>query len=240
MKILAAKIFIVMCLFLAPSYVCSGGIPVIDGANLSQNMLTAVEEIAQTLKQVQEYKTQMDQYERQVNNSLDFDEFLWDEADSTISDMLGTISSIEAMKNLAKDTAGYLDAMKDGVTSQEIDNMYARFTNLNDRENQTIDELITTIENQQTTIQDDADKLVGLQEKAEEGGAVGQMQALQTANMLSGHMSNQLLQLRSVMQAQSQADAALRLRQNDQDARSEAAKKAIRQGAFIESTKQVF
>ena len=90
------------------------------------------------------------------------------------------------------------------------------------------------------SIETDAAKLVELQAKAEEGGDVGQMQALQTANMLSSHMSNQLLQLRGVLQAQSNADAALRLKTNDSEAKSASAKKAIRVGAFIPSTLENF
>ena len=42
------------------------GIPVIDGTNLSQNVLSETEEIAQTLNQVQQYSTQLSQYSTQL------------------------------------------------------------------------------------------------------------------------------------------------------------------------------
>ena len=42
------------------------GIHVIDGTNLSQNVLSATEEVAQTLKQVEQYATQLTQYSTQL------------------------------------------------------------------------------------------------------------------------------------------------------------------------------
>src|SRR5690625_6120643 len=35
------------------------GIPVIDGGNLAQNIMTAIESVAQTLKQIEQYQTQL-------------------------------------------------------------------------------------------------------------------------------------------------------------------------------------
>lgn len=240
MKNLAAKIVILFCLITIPVSSNSGGIPVIDNANLSQNTLTAIEEIAQTIKQIEEYKTQIEQYERQMDDALDFDEFIWDEADATISGMLGEMSSINEMKAMVLEIDGYLDSMEDGVTAAEAEERYRRVGNILNSENQSIDELVTTIENQQDSIQEDAGKLIELQGKAEEGGEVGQMQALQTANMLSSNMANQLLQMRSVLQAQNRADAAFRLRENDNRARDAAAMKAVREGVFTPSAVMSF
>jgi type IV secretion system protein TrbJ len=39
------------------------GIPVIDGTNLTQNIVAAIENTSQTLKQIQEYQTQLKQYQ---------------------------------------------------------------------------------------------------------------------------------------------------------------------------------
>ena len=53
------------------------GIPVIDTANLSQNMMTALEEVAQTLKQIEEYATQLQQYENMLQNTLAPAAYIW-------------------------------------------------------------------------------------------------------------------------------------------------------------------
>lgn len=43
------------------------GIPVIDGGNLAQNIIGVLESINQTLKQIEEYETQLQQYEKPKN-----------------------------------------------------------------------------------------------------------------------------------------------------------------------------
>lgn len=235
MKILAAKIIMFFCLITIPVSSHSTGIPVFDAGNLSQNVLTAIENIFQTIKQIEQYRTQIEQYERQMEDALDFDEFIWDQADATISDMLGEMSDINDMKDLVLEVDGYLESMEDGITTTEVEAIYRRAEQVLNKENQSIDEMIITIEDQQDSIQEDADKLIELQEKAEEGGDVGQMQALQTANMLSSHMGNQLLQMRSVLQAQNRAEAAFRLRANAKESSDAAAMKTARDGEFIPS-----
>ena len=58
-KFLAAKLALVIAVSstLAVTPV-QAGIPVIDGTNLSQNIMTAIESVAQTLKQIEQYSTQ--------------------------------------------------------------------------------------------------------------------------------------------------------------------------------------
>jgi P-type conjugative transfer protein TrbJ len=44
-------------------------VPVIDGANLTQTMVSAAENVAQTLKQIEQYRTQLQQYENMLQNT---------------------------------------------------------------------------------------------------------------------------------------------------------------------------
>ncbi|WP_455737772.1 hypothetical protein [Aquipseudomonas alcaligenes] len=85
-KNLAAKFLILLpllgCLTTPSTH---AGIPVIDGGNLTQNMLTALESIAQTLKQaeqyakqVEQYQTQLEQYENQLQNTAAPAAYIWD------------------------------------------------------------------------------------------------------------------------------------------------------------------
>ena len=64
MEILAAKKmgFIALALCSLSGQPAYAGIPVIDGGNLTQNVLTAMESVAQTLKQVEQYTKQVEQY----------------------------------------------------------------------------------------------------------------------------------------------------------------------------------
>jgi conjugal transfer/entry exclusion protein len=46
------------------------GIPVIDSSNLTQTQISALENVAQTLKQLEEYATQLKQFEEQIRNGM--------------------------------------------------------------------------------------------------------------------------------------------------------------------------
>lgn len=249
MKKVAAKM-ILFCFFLfIPFSVNAGGIPVFDGVNLSQNMLAALENIMQTLKQIEEYKTQLDQYQtqidqyqRQVNDAKNFDamDFLWDEADKTIGDMLGIVGTVKSIKDAVNDVNFYKTALADGLTRDEIEAIYNRLKQNLETENNSLDELITTVDNQQNKITTDAATLVDLQKKAESAGDVGQLQTLQSANMLAAHMGNQLLQIRALLVAQSNIEAAHKLKLNDQEAKDNAASNSIREGSYVPSTSVSF
>src|SRR5471032_2641224 len=81
-KILAAKLAAILAAAsitgaVAPAY---AGIPVIDGSNLSQNIITAVENVAHTLKQIQQYQTQLQQYQNMLQNTTAPAQQIWDMA----------------------------------------------------------------------------------------------------------------------------------------------------------------
>lgn len=62
-KILAAKIMLVASIttvtYIQSPIAISAGIPVLDGTNLSQNIMSAMEAVAQTAKQIEQYQTQL-------------------------------------------------------------------------------------------------------------------------------------------------------------------------------------
>lgn len=78
-KILAAKISVLaISLALNISNPVYAGIPVADGLNLSQNMMAAMEAVAQTLKQIQEYQNQLQQYENMLQNTMAPAAHIWE------------------------------------------------------------------------------------------------------------------------------------------------------------------
>lgn len=54
---------------LSPLPARSGDIPVFDAANLQQTTLSAIEAVNQTLKQIEGYALQLQQYEDQIKNA---------------------------------------------------------------------------------------------------------------------------------------------------------------------------
>ena len=77
----------------------SAGIPVIDGANLSQNLITAIENVAHTLKQIQQYRTQLQQYENMLQNTMAPSRQIWDAANATMNDLRRSIDTLSYYKN---------------------------------------------------------------------------------------------------------------------------------------------
>lgn len=83
------------------------------------------------------------------------------------------------------------------------------------------DALLTSVSNQQGTLQTDADALTRMQHSA--SSATGQMQAIQSANQLASAQTNQLLQIRSLLIAQQNAFATSAQIEADRDAQRLAA-----------------
>ncbi|HCE9344892.1 TPA: conjugal transfer protein TrbJ, partial [Pseudomonas aeruginosa] len=67
-NVLAAKVALVLALSVGTLAVtpAQAGIPVIDGTNLSQTTVTAIQQVAQVQKQIEEYRTQLQQYENML------------------------------------------------------------------------------------------------------------------------------------------------------------------------------
>ncbi|MCS6730425.1 conjugal transfer protein TrbJ, partial [Proteus mirabilis] len=86
---LAAKIILLASLisnpFITSTSYASAGIPVADALNLQQNITSAMEAVAQTLQQIDQYKAQLLQYENQLQNTLAPAAYIWDQAQSTIN-----------------------------------------------------------------------------------------------------------------------------------------------------------
>lgn len=79
----------------APAY---AGIPVTDGGNIAQSSVSAIQNVAQTLKQIEEYRIQLKQYETQLRNSLAPAAYVWDQANKTMANMKAAVARLRAYK----------------------------------------------------------------------------------------------------------------------------------------------
>ncbi len=52
-----------------PFHVALAGIPVIDGANTSQATISAIQNVVAVTKQIEQYKTQLQQYQNMLQNT---------------------------------------------------------------------------------------------------------------------------------------------------------------------------
>ena len=113
-KILAAKIpALAILLALNSSSTAYAGIPVVDGANLEQNIMSAMEAVAQTTKQIQQYQMQLQQYENQLQNTMAPAAYIWDQAQGTINDLTQATNTLAYYRNQLGSLEAYLGKYQD-------------------------------------------------------------------------------------------------------------------------------
>ncbi len=220
----------------------AGGLAVIDIANVKQTTITAIESVEQTLKQIEEYKTQLMQYENMIRNTLAPPAYLWAQAQNVMFRLVHLTNTIRFYEQQYGSLDGYMQRFRnvdyyraspcfnlqdkcDASAWQLLQNGQNTSTEAQKKAN---DSLLIGLGEHQHQIPVDAAHLQMLQQKTET--AEGQMAALQYANQLTAFQANQLLQMRqmliaqhNVMNTQSQAEVDLRAMQ--QAARSVATKR---------------
>ncbi|EDA7616286.1 P-type conjugative transfer protein TrbJ, partial [Salmonella enterica subsp. enterica serovar Typhimurium] len=89
------------------------GIPVIDGTNVVQTTISAVNNVQAVAKQIQQYQTQLQQYENMLKNTVAPAAYIWDQANSTINKLLQAQDTLNYYKNQAGSLDSYLKRYQD-------------------------------------------------------------------------------------------------------------------------------
>jgi len=251
--ILAAKktvpIFISVSLI---ALAAKAGIPVIDGTNVVQTTISAVNNVQAVAKQIQQYQTQLQQYESMLQNTAAPAAYIWDQANSTINKLLQAQDTLNYYKNQAGSLDSYLKRYQDinyyksspcfnsniECTSAEIDALRSAERNNSEARKKANDAVFKVIDQQQQTLQQDADNVAELQSQA--SGATGQMKAIQAGNQLASAQANQLLQIRSLLVAQQNAAMTLAQVQADKEAQQRVADENVLAGENKQSPKRVW
>ena len=84
-----------------PVAVRASGIPVLDAANLSQNVMTALYQVMHYTQKLQEIKTQLSQYEDQLRNSLAPAAYIWTQARKAMNELTEIQNQIAYYKRLS-------------------------------------------------------------------------------------------------------------------------------------------
>ena len=227
----------------------AGGIPVIDATNLTQNIMTAIESVAQTLNQIEQYKTQLKQYENMLQNTLAPAAYIWDQAVTTMNDLRAAIDTLNFYKSQLGSIDAYLakfqdvDYYRNSPCFREGGCTDAQWAAIKDQQSlgsqaqkKATDALFKGLDKQQDTLVADALTLQRLQSSAQ--GASGQMQALGYANQLLSHQANQLLQIRALLIAQQNMVATRNQALTDREAQQAAAAEQLRKRTFKPSPKR--
>lgn len=228
---------------MAPAH---GALPVIDGSNLSQNIVTAMENVAHTMKQIQQYQTQLQQYENMLQNTTAPASQIWDSATTTMNQLRSSIDTLDYYKSRLGSIDAYLGKFKDtaayrgspcysvtGCTPGEWAAMKESERWGSESQKKANDALFKSLDRQQDGIQADALQLQRLQSAAQ--GASGHLQAIGYANQLASHQSNQLLQIRALLIAQQNAMASRSQAIADREAKEGAAAAQLRTGTYRQS-----
>lgn len=225
------------------------GIPVGDLITQIQSTLSAQEGIKQTMTQIEQYRTQLQEYALQIKNAAAPAAYVWDQATRTMDLLRGAIDTLAFYKRQMGDINFYLRQFNDvydyrgspcfgpnGCTGAERAQEREREAAIISAQQRANEAAIRAVDQQQDAIQADARRLEVLQRNAQ--GAQGHMEAIGAANMLAAQQSNQLLQIRAVLNAQ---NVALVTRQQvlaDREAREAAATAEFRSGTFTPSPKR--
>lgn len=224
----------IMFLWGLVSVVSASGAPVFDVANWAQN-------IKMIANQAAEYKNQLDQYNNMIENTKSLTSYQWDDANSIITNLINTTDTIDYYKQ----EAGSLDAYLNRYQSEE----YYSKTKFNQAEMARLkqnrmaasvaqkranDAMLRGIDKQQKNIKSDSAKLKTLQAHAQ--NAQGQKQAIQAASQLASTQNHQLLQIRSLMIAEHNANATRAASDANKEAVLAAGDERFRAGQFKKST----
>lgn len=221
------------------------GIPVIDGTNVVQTTISAVNNVQAVAKQIQQYQTQLQQYENMLQNTVAPAAYIWDQANSTINKLLQAQDTLNYYKNQAGSLDSYLKRYQDisyyrsspcfnsniECTADELKALHNAEKDSSEARKKANDAVFEVIDQQQETLRTDANNLADLQSQAT--NAKGQMEAIQAANQLASAQTNQLLQIRSILVAQQTAAATLAQAQADKEAQQAAASEQLRNGDNI-------
>ncbi|WP_456292301.1 P-type conjugative transfer protein TrbJ [Pseudomonas sp. AK106] len=244
MRVLAIRTAVLCAAVALASQPVSAGIPVIDGVNITQSTISAINNAAAVAKQIQQYKTQLEQYENMLKNTVAPAAYVWSEVNSVINKVVQAQQTLEYYKNQSGSIDSYLSKFQNvnyyrsspcftlngcsDADRQALDDARADTSDAVKRANA---DVIKSVDQQQQTLNTDATKLQALQAQATT--ATGQMQALQAANQLAAAQGNQLLQIRGILLVQNQAAATMAQAQADRQAQQDAAAVKLRDGSTI-------
>ena len=223
----------------------TAGIPVIDGTNVVQTTISAVNNVQAVAKQIQ-------QYENMLKNTVAPAAYIWDQANSTINKLLQAQDTLNYYKNQAGSLDSYLKRYQDvnyyrsspcfnsnvECTADEISALRKAEQNSSEARKKANDAVFKALDEQQETLQSDADNLADLQTQAT--GAQGQMEAIQAANQLASAQTNQLLQIRSLLVSQQNAAATLAQAEADKEAQQIVADEKALAGENTLSPKRIW
>ena len=232
------------------------GDTVFDPTTYDEVVITATEAVNQTLQQIkqyqsqlQQYATQLQQYQTEIQNTVAPAAYLWDQANSSVNQVMGMVNTISNYTSQAGSLANYLAQFQNvsyyrsspcysasGCTSSAQQTLANNQTTGSAAQKSANDAVFTMLNQQQQQLSTDAANLASLQSSSQ--GANGQMQALGYANQLASSEINQLMQIRAILITQQTAAATRAEVVNDRESQEQAGSELFRSGSYTKSSGQ--
>jgi type IV secretion system protein TrbJ len=231
--------------------VLAQGIPVIDAANVTQSVISAVEDVAQTLKQIEQYTTQLQQYATQLeqlqNMALNTEALtsvnqIWTAANSTMQ----RLNSLSNTLTIQKSELGNLDALlskfKDqsdystsclgtGCTKAQADQLLESQRFASTAQKRANEALLRGTDEQANTLAADASRLEDLQNAVRT--AQGQVAAIQANGQIGAAQTQEIMKLRALMMSQANAQALKDMAESNKKAMEAQGDAAFLGGRFV-------
>lgn len=225
-----------------------GGIPVADGLNLSQNIVTAANNVRQVLQQVQQYRIQLEQYKMQLQELESWGEadYTWEDVQSVLDNLNDITNRIEYYDDTVRDIHGYLEKFQDvayyehspcftaeGCSDAEREVMEKNKRESSENQNKANKAMFEMIQKQKEQLRLDSSSLE--QERQRASTAKDQKAILAHANQFALEQTKQLMQIRALLVAQQEAVSNGMLQKADEEAKQKAAHKTATK-SYIQKT----
>lgn len=217
----------------SPAPAMAQGIYVVDKVQETNAFQQTTQQIAMVAKQIDQYKTQLEQYQNMLTNTLAPAAYLWDQAQQAMSEYqnLDNLASYYATSHGGlqqylqqfQDTGYYSSSPCFKMGSCSAPTLFNSRSKMSTLQTQMNKGEAQVLSKQQASLQSDANTLQHLQKKTV--ASAGQMEALQSGNQLSSEQAHQLLQIRAMMVSEDAAASAQREAEAAEDARAIASRK---------------
>jgi P-type conjugative transfer protein TrbJ len=220
------------------------GIPVFDGSNLAQNLVTAFNAVKSTAVQAEQYAVQiaqkkilLDQYIQQLKDGLGITDAMrvYQLAQQTMAELQG----LQYQFQNAGQLTSMLNQFQDVNYWMRTDpSRYGFQTAGSTLQKQTDDAWVKSLAAQQQYLQRDAANLERMQTVAQNAG--GQMQAIQAASQIAANEAEQLMEIRALMISEQNALAARQQTLANEEAMRQAATEKYNKWNYQPTSNQPF
>lgn len=191
---------------------------VIDGTNLSQNILTAARSLQSNINQAQQIAYQLQMYKNMLQNTEALPQQVWADASATLNQLANVVQTGQSLSYSAANMSVQFKSMFPGYKTST--NYGASYQQWSQSALDSMRGALNAAGVQNANYANEEQTIAGLRVAA--SGAVGQKAAVDAGNQIAMAQVSQLQELRQLLMAQMQSQTAYQAQQVQSQAASEA------------------